>query len=99
MKLNSLFKSCAAAMLLCASTAGNAADVKVGVVLTFSGGAALSPLLRRIGLIEQPNIWVPVTETLQSKLFNSVFVAGDAADLIGQALRRTARLGRTSSNG
>lgn len=40
MKLKTLFRTGAVALLLGVATAGNAADVKVGVVLTFSGGAA-----------------------------------------------------------
>ena len=40
MRLKSLFSAGAVALLLGVSAAGNAADVKVGVVLTFSGGAA-----------------------------------------------------------
>jgi len=39
-RLKSLFSAGAVALLLGVSAAGNAADVKVGVVLTFSGGAA-----------------------------------------------------------
>lgn len=40
MRLKTLFSTGAVALLLGVSAAGNAADVKVGVVLTFSGGAA-----------------------------------------------------------
>ena len=47
----------------------------------WTGGAAPSPLLRKSGLVEQPNEWAPVTDTLQSKLWNSIFVAGDAAEV------------------
>ena len=47
----------------------------------WTGGAAPAPLLRRSGLAEQPNEWAPLTGTLQSKLWNSVFVAGDAAEV------------------
>ena len=46
----------------------------------WTGGAVPSPLLHRSGLTEQPKKWVPVTDTLQSKIFSSIFVAGDAAD-------------------
>ena len=47
----------------------------------WTGGAVPSPLLHRSGLTEQPKKWVPVTDTLQSKIFSSIFVAGDVADL------------------
>ena len=47
----------------------------------WTGGSAPTPLLHRSGLTEQTNSWVPVWGTLQSKANNTIFVAGDAADL------------------
>ena len=40
MKLTALYRTLAAAGLIAAAGTGHAADVKVGVVLTYSGGAA-----------------------------------------------------------
>jgi NADH dehydrogenase FAD-containing subunit len=47
----------------------------------WTGGAAPPPLLQKSGLAEQPGTWAPVTGSLQSRCHESIFVAGDAADL------------------
>ena len=47
----------------------------------WTGGALPPPLLRRSGLTEHPGRWVAVNDTLQSQSVDSIFVAGDSADL------------------
>lgn len=47
----------------------------------WTGGAAPTRLLRKSGLTRSASDWVQVNGCLQSKLSESVFVAGDAADI------------------
>jgi NADH dehydrogenase len=47
----------------------------------WTGGSAPSPLLQASGLADGPRSWAPVTTSLQSRRFDNVFVAGDAAAL------------------
>jgi NADH dehydrogenase len=47
----------------------------------WTGGVTASPLLRASRLAGKGKSWAPVTPALQSKLFKSVFVVGDAAGL------------------
>jgi NADH dehydrogenase FAD-containing subunit len=47
----------------------------------WTGGAAPPPLLHKSGLAERPGQWAPVTGSLQSRFHDTIFVAGDAADL------------------
>jgi NADH dehydrogenase len=47
----------------------------------WTGGAVPPRLLRRSGLTRKAGEWVAVNGYLQSKLFDSVFVAGDAAEV------------------
>ena len=48
-------------------------------VTIWTGGAIPSPLLHKSGLTKQPGSWAPVNNCLQSKYYDSIFVAGDAA--------------------
>ena len=54
----------------------------------WTGGAAPSPLLHRSGLTEHPGKWAPVKATLQSNFFESIFIAGDAADFPGLRIKQ-----------
>lgn len=45
----------------------------------WTGGAVPAPLLRKSGLTDNATDWVAVKTSLQSKLFDSIFAAGDAA--------------------
>ncbi len=47
--------------------------------IIWTGGAVPAPLLRRSGLTRKAADWVAVSGSLQSKFFDSIFVAGDAA--------------------
>jgi len=47
----------------------------------WTGGSAPSPLLQASGLSDRPRDWAPVRASLQSRRFDNVFVAGDAAAL------------------
>jgi NADH dehydrogenase len=47
----------------------------------WTGGSAPSPLLQVSGLADGPGTWVSVNASLQSRRFDNVFVAGDAAAL------------------
>jgi NADH dehydrogenase FAD-containing subunit len=47
----------------------------------WTGGSAPSPLLQASGLADGPRSWAPVKASLQSRRFDNVFVAGDAAAL------------------
>jgi len=47
----------------------------------WTGGVTASPLLRESGLTGKSGRWAPVTPALQSKRFENLFVAGDAAEL------------------
>jgi NADH dehydrogenase len=47
----------------------------------WTGGSAPSPLLQASGLAEGPRDWAPVKPSLQSRHFDNVFIAGDAAAL------------------
>ena len=47
----------------------------------WTGGSAPSPLLQASALADGPRSWAPVKPSLQSRLFDNVFVAGDAAAL------------------
>lgn len=47
----------------------------------WTGGVTASPLLRESGLANKSGGWAPVTPALQSKRFENLFVAGDAAEL------------------
>jgi NADH dehydrogenase len=47
----------------------------------WTGGSAPSPLLQASGLADGPRNWAPVKASLQSRRFDNVFVAGDAAAL------------------
>jgi NADH dehydrogenase FAD-containing subunit len=47
----------------------------------WTGGSAPSPLLQASGLADGPRDWAPVRASLQSRCFDNVFVAGDAAAL------------------
>ena len=47
----------------------------------WTGGATASELLLAAELADRPKQWAPVTETLQSRRFENVFVIGDAAAL------------------
>ena len=47
----------------------------------WTGGSAPSPLLQASGLADGPRTWAPVKASLQSRRFENVFVAGDAAAL------------------
>jgi NADH dehydrogenase len=47
----------------------------------WTGGSAPSPLLQASGLSDGPRSWAPVKASLQSRRFDNVFVAGDAAAL------------------
>jgi NADH dehydrogenase len=47
----------------------------------WTGGSAPSPLLQASGLVDGPGSWVSVKASLQSRRFDNVFVAGDAAAL------------------
>jgi len=47
----------------------------------WTGGSAPSPLLQASGLADGPGTWVSVNASLQSRRFDNVFVAGDAAAL------------------
>jgi NADH dehydrogenase len=48
-------------------------------IIIWTGGVTAPPLLYNSGLAEKPKQWAPVHSTLQSKFFDNVFVAGDAA--------------------
>ncbi len=47
----------------------------------WAGGAKASPLLAEAGLAPEDGQWAPVQDTLQSRFFENIFVAGDAAQL------------------
>lgn len=47
----------------------------------WTGGVTAPPLLLESGLADRPRRWAPVTQALQSRRFDNVFVAGDAAGL------------------
>jgi NADH dehydrogenase len=47
----------------------------------WTGGVTAPPLLACSGLAPAPGPWAPVSETLQSRRFANVLVAGDAAEL------------------
>jgi len=47
----------------------------------WTGGTTAPELLLATGLADRPKQWAPVTETLQSRHFENVFVIGDAAAL------------------
>jgi NADH dehydrogenase len=49
----------------------------------WTGGAVPPPLLHKSGLTEQCGDWAPVNKGLQSKYFDSIFIAGDAAEWPG----------------
>ena len=49
----------------------------------WTGGAVPPPLIHKSGLTEQPGDWVPVNKGLQSNYFDSIFIAGDAAEWPG----------------
>ena len=49
----------------------------------WTGGAIPPPLLHKSGLTEHPGDWAPVNKGLQSKYYDSVFIAGDAAEWPG----------------
>lgn len=49
--------------------------------IIWTGGAVPAPFLRKSGLTRQAADWVAVSGSLQSKFFDSIFVAGDAADV------------------
>ena len=49
--------------------------------IIWTGGAVPAPLLRKSGLTRKAADWVAVSGSLQSKFFDSIFVAGDAADV------------------
>jgi NADH dehydrogenase FAD-containing subunit len=46
----------------------------------WTGGVTAPPLLSRSGLADGPRQWAQVTRGLQSRRFDNVFVAGDAAE-------------------
>ncbi|MBP1687560.1 MAG: FAD-dependent pyridine nucleotide-disulfide oxidoreductase [Deltaproteobacteria bacterium] len=50
-------------------------------VTIWTGGATAPALLQAAGLADRSKQWAPVTETLQSRRFDNVFVIGDAAAL------------------
>jgi NADH dehydrogenase len=61
-------------------------EISTGIALDsdltiWTGGSKPPGLLFQSGLCETPNQWAPVKETLQSRFFEHVFVAGDAAQL------------------
>jgi NADH dehydrogenase FAD-containing subunit len=45
----------------------------------WTGGAIPPPLLHKSGLTEHPGDWASVNKGLQSKYYDSIFIAGDAA--------------------
>jgi NADH dehydrogenase len=47
----------------------------------WTGGSAPPPLLARCGLAPDARSWAPVDDCLRSRVFENVFIAGDAADL------------------
>ncbi len=47
----------------------------------WTGGATAPALLLEAGLAERPRQWAPVTQSLQSRRHDNVFVVGDAAGL------------------
>jgi NADH dehydrogenase len=47
----------------------------------WTGGSTPSPLLQTSGLADGPHSWAPVKASLQSRRFENVFIAGDAAAL------------------
>ena len=47
----------------------------------WTGGVTAPPLLRESGLADRPRQWAPVAQSLRSRRFDNVFVAGDAAGL------------------
>ena len=49
--------------------------------IIWTGGAVPAPLLRKSGLTRRAADWVAVSGSLQSKFVDSIFVAGDAADV------------------
>jgi len=49
----------------------------------WTGGAIPPPLLHKSGLTEHPADWAPVNTCLQSKYYDSIFIAGDAAEWPG----------------
>jgi NADH dehydrogenase len=49
----------------------------------WTGGAIPPPLLHKSGLTEHLGDWAPVNSSLQSKYFDSIFIAGDAAEWPG----------------
>ena len=46
----------------------------------WTGGAIPPPLLHKSGLTEHPGDWAPVNNCLQSKYYDSIFIAGDAVE-------------------
>jgi len=49
----------------------------------WTGGAIPPPILHKSGLTEHPGDWAPVNKGLQSKYYDSIFIAGDAAEWPG----------------
>ena len=52
-------------------------------VTIWTGGAIPPPLLYKSGLTDHPGDWAPVNNYLQSKYYDSIFFAGDAAEWPG----------------
>ena len=49
----------------------------------WTGGAMPPPILHKSGLTEQSGGWVPVNNFLQSQYYESIYIAGDAAEWPG----------------
>ena len=52
-------------------------------VTIWTGGAIPPPLLHKSGLTEHRGDWAPVNTSLQSEYYDSIFIAGDAAEWPG----------------
>ena len=67
----------------------------------WTGGSAPSPLLQASGLVDGPGSWVSVKASLQSRRFDNVFVAGDAAALprpLGKQAYYAMQMGECAAN-
>ena len=67
----------------------------------WTGGSAPSPLLQASGLADGPGNWVSVNASLQSRRFDNVFVAGDAAALprpLGKQAYYAMQMGECAAN-
>jgi NADH dehydrogenase len=67
----------------------------------WTGGSAPSPLLHASGLADRPGSWVSVKASLQSRRFENVFVAGDAAALprpLGKQAYYAMQMGECAAN-